>query len=109
MSGEGIGFRLFRATGLAFAIRPKDGVARQGRRGGFHCCCSKVCWNNFSVVVIFKVQYLLSSINKNQSSDHIQIPLCPFVADHFQPNYVSFSSATHINIYSKFSYKTDES
>ena len=32
--GEGIGFRLFRATGLAFAIRPKDGVARQGRRGG---------------------------------------------------------------------------
>ena len=49
--GEGIGFRLFRATGLAFAIRPKDGVARQGRRGGFHCYCSKVCWNNFSVVV----------------------------------------------------------
>ena len=37
--GEGIGFKLFRATGLAFAIRPKDGVARQGRRGGFHCCC----------------------------------------------------------------------
>ena len=36
MSGEVIGFRLFRATGLAFAIRPKDGVARQGRRGGFH-------------------------------------------------------------------------
>ena len=27
--GEVIGFRLFRATGLAFAIRPKDGVARQ--------------------------------------------------------------------------------
>ena len=51
MSGEVIGFRLFRATGLAFAIRPKDGVARQGRRGGFHCYCSKVCWNNFSVVV----------------------------------------------------------
>ena len=25
--GEVIGFRLFRATGLAFAIRPKDGVA----------------------------------------------------------------------------------
>ena len=35
ISGEVIGFRLFRATGLAFAIRPKDGVARQGRRGGF--------------------------------------------------------------------------
>ena len=50
-SGEVIGFRLFRATGLAFAIRPKDGVARQGRRGGFHFCCSKACWNNFSVVV----------------------------------------------------------
>ena len=27
--GEVIGFRLFRATGLAFAIRPKDGVAKQ--------------------------------------------------------------------------------
>ena len=27
--GEVIGFRLFRATGIAFAIRPKDGVARQ--------------------------------------------------------------------------------
>ena len=39
--GEVIGFRLFRAMGLAFAIRPKDGVARQGRRGGFHGCCSK--------------------------------------------------------------------
>ena len=51
MSGEVIGFRLFRATGLAFAIRPKDGVARRGRRGGFHCYCSKACWNNFSVVV----------------------------------------------------------
>ena len=41
ISGEVIGFRLFRATGLAFAIRPKDGVARQGRRpcrvGGWHC------------------------------------------------------------------------
>ena len=49
--GEVIGFRLFRATGLAFAIRPKDGVARQGRRGGFHCYCSKACWNNFSIVV----------------------------------------------------------
>ena len=48
---EVIDFRLFRATELAFAIRPKDGVARQGRRGGFHCCCPKVCWNNFSVVV----------------------------------------------------------
>ena len=36
-----IGFRLFRATGLAFAIRPKGGVARQGRRGGFHCYRSK--------------------------------------------------------------------
>ena len=32
---EVIDFRLFRATELAFAIRPKDGVARQGRRGGF--------------------------------------------------------------------------
>ena len=28
--GEVMGFRLFRATGLAFAVRPKDGVARQG-------------------------------------------------------------------------------
>ena len=28
MSGEVIGFRLFWATRLAFAIRPKDGVAR---------------------------------------------------------------------------------
>ena len=36
MSGEVIGFRLFRATGLAFAIRPKDGIAKQGRWGGFH-------------------------------------------------------------------------
>ena len=36
------------------------------------------------------VQYLLSSINKNQSSDLIQIP---YVADHFQANYVQFSSA----------------
>ena len=26
-----VGFRLFRATGLAFAVRPKDGVGRQGR------------------------------------------------------------------------------
>ena len=25
-----MGFRLFRATGLAFAIRPKDGIAQQG-------------------------------------------------------------------------------
>ena len=48
---EVIDFRLFRATELAFAIRPKDGVARQGRRGGFHCYCPKACWNNFSVVV----------------------------------------------------------
>jgi hypothetical protein len=48
---EVIDFRLFRATELAFAIRPKDGVARQGRRGGFHCYCPKSCWNNFSVVV----------------------------------------------------------
>ena len=38
---EVIDFRLFRATELAFAIRPKDGVARQGRRGGFHCYCPK--------------------------------------------------------------------
>ena len=35
--GEVIGFSLFRATVLAFAIRPKDGIAKQGRRGGFHC------------------------------------------------------------------------
>ena len=28
--GEVIGFSLFRATGLAFAIRPKDGIAKQG-------------------------------------------------------------------------------
>ena len=48
--GEVIGVRLFRATGLAFAIRPKDGVARQGRRGGFHCYCPKACWNNFIVL-----------------------------------------------------------
>ena len=48
---EVIDFRLFRATELAFAIRPKDGVARQGRRGGFHCYCPKACWNNLSVVV----------------------------------------------------------
>ena len=41
LKGEVIGFRLFWATGLAFAIRPKDGVARQGRRGGFHCYYSK--------------------------------------------------------------------
>ena len=50
-AGEVIGFRLFRATGLAFAIRPKDGVARQGRRGGFHCYCSKGYWNNVSIMV----------------------------------------------------------
>ena len=54
---EVINFRLFRATELAFAIRPKDGVAMQGRRGGFHCYCPKSCWNNFSVVYIFKVQF----------------------------------------------------
>ena len=33
ISGEVIGFRLFRATGLAFAIRPKDGVARRRASG----------------------------------------------------------------------------
>ena len=43
--GEVIGFGLFRATGLPFAIRPKDGVARQGRRG-----------------VIFKVHSILCQI-----------------------------------------------
>ena len=49
--GEVIGFRLFRATGLVFASCPKDGFAKQGRRGGFHCCRSKGYWNNVSVMV----------------------------------------------------------
>ena len=40
--GEVIGFSLFRATGLAFAIRPKDSVAKQGRRGGF-----TIVWRSF--------------------------------------------------------------
>ena len=51
-------FRLFRATELAFAIRPKDGVARQGRRGGFHCyiqssvqCIRNRRLNSFALLV----------------------------------------------------------
>ena len=85
MSGEVIGFRLFRATGLAFAIRPKDGVARQGRRGGFHCYCSKVCWNNFSVLVRVR-GHIQSSVSEspvatlNQGNVYVYTLPCSTVA-----------------------------
>ena len=56
-----MGFRLFRATGLVFAIRPKNGIATQGRWSGFHCYRSKGHWNNccHSVQKAF-VTYLLA-------------------------------------------------
>ena len=56
--GEVMGFSGFLATGLAFAVRPNDGIARQGRRVGFHCCLSKWHWSVSGLLLLWALQFV---------------------------------------------------
>ena len=83
--GEVIGFRLFQATGLAFAIRPKDSVAKQGRRGGFHCYRSKGYWNNVSVMVRVRDRAILYSKLKVQFKVQFKVQCSHTVSGELSP------------------------